>query len=89
MSKDLILKDDDGNCYSYDNIRDQSFEAGKVPGLQQAAVLLENRAVEMFRQRKDEWAKALRDLSLELVQLAEKARVANQTREKEYPEVID
>lgn len=88
MSRDLILKDDDGNRYSYDNIRAQSFEAGKVPGLQQAAALLENRAVEMFRQRKDEWAKVLRDLSLELVQLAEKARIASQKHEKEYPEVI-
>ncbi len=66
MSSDLILTDEDGVRYSYDNLRTQGWLDGHMSGLDIAAEFLRERAVKLFRDGKDDEATRLRRLAEEM-----------------------
>jgi hypothetical protein len=83
---DLTLTDNDGDHYSFDNIRTQGWLSGHVCGLDMAVEWLKERAVVLFREGKDETATNLRKLADDMrralqPQLEERAR----RHEREFP----
>jgi len=63
MSRDTILKDKDGNRYSYDNLSTQKWLDGHRPGALAVVAWLREKAVDLFRQGKDDAAVQLRKLA--------------------------
>jgi hypothetical protein len=63
MSRDLILKGDDGKTYSYSAIRGQSYLEGHEPGVRMACKMIVDEALKKFTLAKDDEAKALRRLA--------------------------
>jgi hypothetical protein len=89
FGKDLTLKDDAGNHYSYDNIRGASYAWGKSAGAEETAVFLIEKAVNLFRSGKDAEAIHLRDVALEIrTTFVEKLRQQAGAHEKQYPESL-
>jgi hypothetical protein len=67
MSRDVILTDEAGVRYSYENLRTQGWLDGHASGLESAADFLLDRAVKLFRDGKDDEAVRLRRLAEEMV----------------------
>jgi len=63
MSKDLRLTGPDGEAYSYENIRTQSWLDGHRPGIEMAVGWLKNQAISLFIFGNDERAKEMRELA--------------------------
>lgn len=63
---DIELHDDEGNVYSFDNIKTQGWLDGHRPGMERAAMYLRDRAVEEFKRGHDNAATALRNLANEM-----------------------
>jgi hypothetical protein len=83
---DLILKDDDGDRYSFENIRTQGWLEGHTSGLDAAVTWLKERAVTLFRHGKDADAKNLRLLAEDMDRALRTAMEANSKRhEREHP----
>ena len=89
MSKDLRLTGPDGEAYSYENIRTQSWLDGHRPGIEMAVGWLKNQAISLFIFGNDERANEMRELAekmeAELVKVADDR--ANEHRAA-YPEEI-
>ena len=66
MSRDTLLKDEQGNVYSMDNLATQKWLDGHYSGLDQCCLWLENKAAMLFAQRKREQAIELQNLADEL-----------------------
>jgi ribosomal protein S26 len=64
---DTILKDDEGQTYSYDNIKTQGWVDGHVAGAQCVAAFLREKAVAAFSAKKDVEAKLFRELADEVI----------------------
>lgn len=62
MSKDVELKDTDGNAWSLENLSTQRWLEGQAPGAEAVIAWLNERAVTLFREGQDEAAVFLRDL---------------------------
>jgi hypothetical protein len=60
---DRILKDEDGDRYSFNNIRTQGWLNGHTSGLDEAVKWLKERGVTLFRDGQDDAAKNLRRLA--------------------------
>lgn len=88
MSRDLILKGDDGVLYSYDCIRGLNFLQGHAPGVRVAVNFLLERSKQLFGAGKDEEAKLLRRLSQELEEEARKAEAKASEYDRENPMVV-
>jgi hypothetical protein len=86
---DTILQDEDGVRYSYDNLRTQGWLDGHASGLDVAFGFLVERAVALFRDRKDEDATRLRRLADEMVQ-ALRPQMEERSREhaQDFPVVV-
>ena len=90
MSRDLILKDDDGVRWSYDNIHTQGWLEGHAPGLDAAVGYLKKRAVALFESGKDEEATTMRKLAEEMHKALRPTMEAAALRHsKEHPTVVE
>jgi hypothetical protein len=65
---DLIMTDDEGRKYSYENLKTQGWLEGHSSGLDAAANYLKDLAVELFKSGKDTEAMAMRKLAEKMVQ---------------------
>jgi hypothetical protein len=83
MSRDTILTDEAGVRYSHDNLRTQGWLDGRASGLDAAAEFLRERAVQLFRDGKDDEATRLRRLAEEMVK---ELRPQMEERSKEHAE---
>jgi len=77
MSADTILKDEEGNSYSFDNLATQRWLEGQESGALAAMQYLRGKAIKAFEDKKDKEAVLLRDLADEIG-----AKVLPQLREK-------
>lgn len=86
MSRDTILRDDDGNRWSMDNISNHSYMLGHVAGAERVAVWLEAIAVEMFRDRDDKGAVAMREIADQVrAKIVPELREAAAKHKADYP----
>lgn len=89
MSRDVILKDDGGTRFSYDNIRGGGYKWGEVSGVDSASGWLNEKAVELFRIGKDSEAVALRELAKELrATLGKESRRMATVHDEQYPAIV-
>ncbi len=89
MSQDTILKDDDGNAWSFDNIKTQGWLDGRAACLDTVDSWLKNRAVELFKAGKDSEAVAMRTLAYDIVKALEpELRQAARNHERDFPAQI-
>lgn len=89
MSRDTILTDAAGTRYSYDHLRTQGYLDGHGSGLDAAAEFLRERAVQLFRDGKDEEATRLRRLSEEMVrELRPQMEERSRCHAREFPIVL-
>lgn len=89
MSRDKILTDEKGARYSYDNIRTQGWLNGHASGLDQVLDFLHERAVKLFRERKDNEAIAMRALADDLHrELRAKMTERADQHEREHPALL-
>lgn len=90
MSRDLILKDDDGVRWSYDNIHTQGWLEGHAPGLDHAVAYLKKHAVALFEAGKDAEATAMRKLAEDMLKKLRPEMEATALRHsKEHPTVLE
>lgn len=86
MSRDLILSDDGGGRYSFENLRTQGWLDGHAPGLEAGAVWLNDQATELFKKGDHEAAIKMQKLSREMVAAVKPVLEASAKRhEKEHP----
>lgn len=86
MSRDTILKDEEGNLYSFDNLSTQRWLEGHLPGVELAVGLIRDRALKAFAAKKDTEAIALRNLADEiLAELTPKVKLRAAEHEKNHP----
>lgn len=86
MSKDTILKDADGNVYSFDNLATQKWLEGHYSGLDECCGWLEEKAATLFRSRKREQATEMQNLADELRrELRPQMIKAAEAHETEFP----
>jgi len=86
MSRDAILKDEDGERYSYDKFATQKWLEGQPAGADKAAHWLEELAVEHFRAGRDAEAKLLREVAAKLRQtLVPTLKKEATEHERKYP----
>lgn len=78
---DLIMTDADGVKYSYENIKTQGWLDGHESGLDAAIGWLNERAVTLFRNGKDELAVSMRRLAEDMDRAL---RLAMQERSKRH-----
>lgn len=89
MGKELVLKDQDGDLYSYDNIKTQGWLEGHFSGLEIAANYLKDLAVKLFQEAKHDKAIYLQKLADDMVkELEPKMRSRAKLHEKEFPDLI-
>lgn len=89
MSSDTILRDPEGREYSLDNLSTQRWLDGHEPGLDLAASWLRERAVEYFRQGKDEEATRQRKMADEMQEeISTSLRLRCAVHQREYPSVL-
>ena len=67
MSKDIVLTDEDGRRYSYENLQTLSWLDGHLRGIEAAAGWLKRRASGLFEAGRDEEAVALRNMVDEML----------------------
>jgi len=67
MSQDTLLKDNEGNCYSFDNLATQKWLEGHKAGAQTVAGFLLEKATKAFSEKRDSEAMLLRKLSDEIL----------------------
>lgn len=90
MGRDTILKDDADVSYSYSNLKTQGWLEGQPCGLDAAASFLQERAVDLFRQKKDSEAMSLRSLAEEMVKkLKPDMQKRAELHAKECPIILD
>jgi hypothetical protein len=63
MSRDVTLTDPDGGKWSLENLSTQRWLEGHAPGAEAVIAWMHEEAVRLFRERKDEQAKMVRDLA--------------------------
>jgi len=86
MSRDTLLRSDDGTVWSLDNLSTQHWLEGKVAGAEEAIGGLYDHAVELFANRKDTEAFAMRKLADELRDsLLPRLRSASKQHETDFP----
>lgn len=86
---DVIMTDEDGTRYSYENITTQGWLLGHTSGLDAAVEFLKERAVVLFRAGKDDEATRMRRLADEMKkELEPSMRARVERHEKEHPAVI-
>lgn len=90
MSRDTILKDDEGTQYSYDNLKTQGWLEGHVPGIELASNFLMEKAQTLFAgsDADVEKAKLLRALSREVKALTKDAEERAKRHEGMFPVVV-
>ena len=67
MGKDIVLTDEDGRRYSYENLQTLSWLDGHLRGIEAAAGWLKRRASGLFEVGRDEEAVALRNIVDEML----------------------
>lgn len=88
MSDD-VMKDRDGNSYSYDNIRTQGWLDGHLPGLNLAVGWLKRQAIKLFEQGKDEEAIGMRKLADQmLADIAPDLQSRCNDHQKNHPDLL-
>lgn len=86
MSRDTLLKDDDGHVYSLDNLGTQKWLDGHYSGLDQCCEYLEQKATQLFAQRQRNKAVELQNLADELKKELRPAMVKRaKEHEREFP----
>lgn len=63
MSRDTILRDEDGNRWSLDNLSTQKWLEGHAPGAKKVSEWLREKAVELFTRGEDKAAIEMRTLA--------------------------
>lgn len=86
MSRETLVKDNEGNTYSFDNLATQKWLEGHYSGLDQCCTWLDQKANALFGQRKRDEAIKLQSLADELKKglrplMVERAK----EHEKEFP----
>ena len=66
MSRETLIRDSNGDVYSLDNLSTQKWLDGHWSGLDQCCLWLEQKATELFGQRKREQAVELQNLADEM-----------------------
>lgn len=86
MSRDTILKDEEGNKYSYDNLKTQGWLEGHYCGLDCAVKTIADKAVDFFREGKHDKAIEYQKLAKEIKELLEpEMRRRAKEHEEQYP----
>jgi hypothetical protein len=89
MSRETLLTDEDGTKYSYENIKTQGWLIGHTSGLDAAINYLKDRAVELFRDGKDDAAIGCRRLAEAMDKALRPDMERNSKRhEKEFPAIV-
>lgn len=89
MSKELHMRGNDGNLYSFENIKTQGWLDGHIPGVEAAQAWLMGKAIEAFRLGNDEEATALRDAARQMpFDLLPPLKAKAQKHKEEYPEEV-
>lgn len=66
MSRETLLRDDDGSVYSLDNLATQKWLEGHYAGLDECKGWLEEKAIKLFQERRREEANAMQALADEM-----------------------
>lgn len=86
MSRDTILRDNEGNTYSLDSLATQKWLEGHYSGLDECCGWLEEKAATLFRLRKRNEAAEMQNLADELRrELRPKMIKHAEEHEREYP----
>ncbi len=89
MSIDVILKDHEGNEYSFENIRMLNWFEGQVTGIENIVGRLRKQSGEAFAETDDTKAKILRGLAADLEKdVLEKAKRELYHYKQDNPEII-
>lgn len=87
---DVVLKDEGGVSYSYENIKTQGWLDGHTSGLEAAAVWIRAKATALFEAGKYDEARQLREMAVKMVgELRPQMERASREYEKECPDVIE
>jgi hypothetical protein len=89
MSRDIILKDDEGVRYSYSNLKTQGWLNGHSSGLDKSVEWLLERAATLFRERKHEEAVKLQRLADDMAkELRGPMELRAKEHEREFPVIV-
>jgi hypothetical protein len=89
MADANLLDESSGIRYSYDNIKTQGYLEGHEAGLDQVVSWLQDRAVALFRDEKDDQAVALRRLAKDLDRELRPVMREHATRhERDFPDAV-
>ncbi|HTG95765.1 MAG TPA: hypothetical protein VL866_24405 [Pyrinomonadaceae bacterium] len=89
MSRETLLKDDDGEVYSLDNLATQKWLDGHYSGLDDCCAYLEKKATQLFSQRQRDKAVELQNLADELKKELRPAMVKRaKEHEVEFPSKV-
>lgn len=89
MSRDITMKGDDGNTYSYGTIKSQGWLDGHAPGIEMAVGFLRTLAIEAFNADRDKEADDLKALAKRMMnELVPVAEARAKEYEKTHPEIL-
>jgi hypothetical protein len=89
MCEDVVLTDENGRRYSYENIRTQSWLDGHLHGMEAAAGWLRRKASRLFEAGRNKEAVVLRNMANDMAkELGVSLKAQSSTHREAHPEVI-
>jgi hypothetical protein len=89
MSREILLKDNEGHTWSLDNLSTQKWLDGHYSGLDQCCAYLEQKATKLFTERQRDKAIELQNLSDELKRELRQQMVKRaKEHEREFPSEV-